>query len=170
MAYNPKIIIREVEEESIDEPDETILDAIKNKMIWTDKILELLKNISNMDTESKYNSQCKRCYIKRKHLWYRKMKNGVEKISGAQFFSVICCWYARYGHMALKCENNGTCFKCAGPHKPDNCLSLTFKSINCYEPNKKLKKVLKADHQVSDFNWACFERLDDFEMKKTKSK
>ena len=171
---NPKVIIRGVEKEFISMEDENIItDSLKeqNDLIITDKSL--------LQVQSRYMQKDKRnkgniiltvdVALKEKMCQLGKVNIGWRRCVVHEYYSVMRCFRcARYGHKAGNCQTNVTCFKCAGPHKTDECLEANLKCINCEDTNKKFGKSLKTDHAVTNPDCACYKRILQFEVNKTK--
>lgn len=171
---DPRIIIRGAEEEYITARDEDILEALKEQ-----NDLEVNEH-STLSVHSKYNQKGQRnkgniiltvdVTLKNKICELGKLNIGWRRCVVHEYFSITRCYKcARYGHIAIKCENNLTCINCAGPHRISDCESNTQKCINCEETNRKVKKALKTDHSASDPNCPCYRRIVEIESKKTKN-
>lgn len=169
---DPKIIIRGVEEEFFNGTDELVLECISEQNGFDSEELIVLKKYKKVGKRNSGNIilGVKNVTLKDKICREGKLNIGWRRCVVNEFFSVVRCFKcARYGHMASKCDNDETCFKCAGAHKTTDCKSESFKCINCSEANKKYKKSLREDHQVTDSNCECYKRLVELEAKKTKN-
>lgn len=171
---NPKVIIRGVEEDFINVEDENIItDSLKeqNDLIITDK--------SVLQVQSKYKQKDKRnkgniiltvdVALKDQMCQLGKVNIGWRRCVVHEYYAVRRCFHcARYGHKAGDCQNSVACFKCAGPHKTNECSEDKLKCINCEETNKKFGKTLKTDHAVTNPDCACYKRILQLEANKTK--
>lgn len=169
---NPKIIIIGVEDEYVEGTDEMVLDAIKEQNDLRSEEFMVLKKYKQVGKRNKGNIilSVKNVTLKEKICQEGRINIGWRRCFVQEFFSVIRCFKcARYGHMAAKCENRETCFKCAGSHKTNDCDSTVLKCINCSEANTKYKKTIKVDHKANDSGCECYKRLVNLEVKKTKS-
>lgn len=61
----------------------------------------------------------------------KKLITGRRSCRVEKYFLFIRCFKcAWYGHVAAKCENNMTCYKCVGMHKTEECTEVTLKYVN----------------------------------------
>lgn len=168
----PKIIIRGIEEEFIGGTDQYIIDCIKEQNDLESNDIAVIKKFKQVGKRNHGNVilSVKNVALKEKICNEGKLNIGWRRCFVQEFFSVVRCFKcARYGHMAMKCENNTTCFKCSGNHKTSECESVFLKCINCREANIKFKKSLKVDHEANDPNCECYKRLVNLEARKTKT-
>lgn len=169
---NPKIIIRGVEEDFID--DKVILDSLieQNELcVNENSIFKVQAKYKQKDRKNKGNIIISLDgTLKNKICQMEKVNIGWRRCMVQEYYSVVRCFKcARYGHVATKCENKVTCYNCANEHKTTDCSCDTLKCINCVETNNKLKKSLNVNHAVTDPECACYKRILEIEMKKTKS-
>lgn len=169
---NPKIVIIGVEEDYINGTDEMVLDAIKQQNDLLSDDFTVLKKYKQVGKRNKGNIilSVKNVTLKDKICQEGRINIGWRRCFVQEYFSIIRCFKcARYGHMAAKCENRETCFRCAGTHKTNDCKSAVLKCINCSDANTKYKKAIKDDHKASDPVCECYKRLVNLEVKKTKA-
>lgn len=171
---NPKVILRGVEEEFIEGTDDYIIDSIKEQNDFD------MEENATIQVYSKYKQKNRtnkgniiltvNPELKNKICQIGKINIGWRRCVVHEFFKIVRCFKcARYGHLAGKCENNETCFNCAGPHKTSECRSKHLKCINCVETNNKLKKSFRVNHAVTDSECACYKRILDMEARKTRA-
>ncbi|CAG9820581.1 unnamed protein product [Phaedon cochleariae] len=123
---NPKIIIRGVEEEYIDNDDSAIIECIKEQNdlhIDESTIIEVQRKYKQKDKVDKGNIVLTvDVSLKERICELGRVNIGWRRCMAHEFFSVMRCFKcARYGHTAQKCENNVTCFNCGGSHKSNDC-------------------------------------------------
>lgn len=172
---NPKIIIRGVEEEFIEGTDDFIIDSIKEQNELETEESTKIQVYSKYKQKDKVNKGNVVLTVspglKNKICQIGKINIGWRRCVAHEFFTIIRCFKcARYGHIAGKCENNVTCYNCAGQHQTTDCKANYFKCINCVETNNKFKKSLDVNHAVNDSECACYKRILDMEARKTKIK
>ena len=170
---NPKIIIRGVEEEFIEGSDEIIIKALREQNelgVTNDSILAVHSKYKQKEKINKGNIVLTvDTNIKNKICLLEKLNIGWRRCVAHEYFTVVRCFKcARYVHMVAKCENDQTCFNCAGPHKTTDCTSIHLKCINCTETNNKLRKSLQTNHSVTDSSCPCYQWIINLEERKTK--
>lgn len=171
---NPKIKIIGVEEEFVREEDNVIIETLKkqNDLNMTDTSL--------IEVHSKYFQRNKKNNgniiltvdptLKNKICSIKKLNIGWRRCLVQEYFPIIRCFKcARYGHMASKCENNLTCFRCSDQHKTEDCDTERLKCINCLEANIRLGRSLDVNHSATDYKCPCYQRILSMETKKIKT-
>lgn len=170
---NPKIIIRGVEEEFLEEEDHVIIEALKKQNELTDaegKILGVIAKTKQRGKIDKGNIIIQvETNLRNKICSMGKLNIGWRRCVAHEYFSVVRCFRcARYGHMAAECKNSVTCFKCSESHATTDCTSDVKKCINCLENNGKFKTSLDTKHYVTSNECPCYQKIVCIEKKKTK--
>lgn len=107
-----------------------------------------------------------------KEVYTEVMKNemlnlGWRRCKVFDHINVLRCFKCgRYGHIAEKCRNEVTCFKCAGRHETKNCNSDVVRCVNCSYAKEKLKLNVTDNHTVYDRTCTYFNKIVEREMNK----
>lgn len=85
-----------------------------------------------------------------------------------EHYDVLQCFKcAGYHHIAGKCENQLTCYRCGDNHKTSECTSEEFKCINCFKAVQRTNVNIAYDHMASDRACPCYTRIVNREISKT---
>lgn len=159
----PKVIIKGVEKEIINEDDAIILNMIfkQNQLHTEQKKIKIIKKFLSGKTKAAGNLImevdpeffCKVILLK-------NLKLGWQNCRVSEYFGIVRCFKCcRYGHIAAKCEGKLTCGKCSGEHKTEECKSDLMKCVNCQDVINKSNIQIDLNHTVFDAKCKCYMKI-----------